>query len=224
MGRRIGGAGGGSDPGSGKGARAVVAAAAAVTLLTGTGAIGGGAAVSSSAASGAQSALMRSLGPKKVDARNAMRRGDARGAWRRMGMRASKEQAKRYVECVSHSVGQVREFLARNPCRRLDWMLMPVPDGEDNVAVVAVSSVEFRSRATAQRFKTLYDRFGTGYVVPPAGAALGHAAGVRLTGQHYRSRLNKSVVVTAEAEPVRGRFDDAVLDAFAEVAVLYRRR
>jgi hypothetical protein len=224
MSRRIGGAGGGSDPGPGKGARAVVATATAVVVAAGgTGAIGGGAAVSSSTSSAAQSALARNLGAKKADARNAARRGDTRGAWQRMGLRQAKNRVENYVDCVTHSVGEVRSFLARTPCRRLDRMLTALTDGDGNVLVVAVAWVEFRGRRDARAYQDLSDTYGTGYVTPVAGSVL-ELADIRLTGQHYESRVAGATTVTAEAEPVHGHVDDAVLDAIAEVAVWAPRR
>jgi hypothetical protein len=218
MSRRIGGAGGGSDPGPGKSARAVVATATAVVVAAGgTGAIGGGA-VSSSTSSAAQSAAARNLGAKKADARNAARRGDTRGAWQRMGLRQAKDHVERYLDCVAHSVGEVRDFLARTPCRRLDRMLTALADGEGNVVVVAVAWVEFRGRRDARAYRDLSDTYGTGYVTPIGGAVL-ELADIRLTGQHYASRVAGTMTVTAEVEPVDGHLDDAVLDAVAEVAV-----
>ncbi len=217
MGRRIGGAGGGSDPGSGKSGQVVVAAAAALAVAAGGGGVIGGGA-GSSAGTAAESALARNLGTKKADAKNAARRGDTSGAWQRMGLRALKQHAERYAECVAHSVGQVQEFLARTPCRRLDRMLFAVTDGNGNVAVIAVSWVEFRGRTAARGLLDISDTWGTGYVEPVAGAALA-MADFRLTGQHYASRLSGAVVVAAEAEPATGQFDDEVLDAIAEVAI-----
>ncbi|TDV49959.1 iron chelate uptake ABC transporter family permease subunit [Actinophytocola oryzae] len=64
---------------------------------------------------------------------------------------------------------------------------------------------------------------GASYIRPIAGAALA-MADVELTGQHYASRVTGRVAVTAETEPVTGQFDDRVLDAIAEVAVLVPRR
>ncbi len=217
MGRRIGGAGGGSDPGPRKGAQVVVAAAAALTVAAGGGGAIGGGAAGSSAGSAAESALARNLGAKKADARNAARRGDTSGAWRRMGLRSLRHHAEKYADCVVHSVGEVREFLARTPCRRLDRMLLPVADGSGNVAVVAIAWVEFRGRSAAREYLALSDTHGTGYVTPMGGAVLA-IADVRLTGTHYASRRTGAVAVTAEAEPVTGRFDDEVLKAVAEVA------
>ena len=97
-----------------------------------------------------------------------------------------------------------------------------VVDGDGNVAVVAGAWVEFPRRSTARRFLDVSDTYGTGYVTPLGGAALA-VADVVLTGQHYASRVTGAVAVTAEAEPVTGRFDDVVLDAVAEVAVLLPR-
>lgn len=77
--------------------------------------------------------------------------------------------------------------------------------------------MELRGRTAARRFRDITDTYGTGYVKPMGGAVLA-MADVRLTGQHYASRLTGAVTVTAEAEPVTGRFDDEVLDAIAEVA------
>ena len=222
MGRRIGGAGGGSDPGPSKGGQVVVAAAAALAVVAGGGGAIGGGAAGSSAGSAAESALARNLGAKKADARNAARRGDTDGAWQRMGLRSLKQHAKRYAECVAHSVGQVQEFLARTPCRRLDRMLVALTDGNGNVAVIAISWVEFRGRTAARGLLDISETWGTGYVKPMGGAVLA-MADVRLTGQHYASRLTGAVTVAAEAEPVTGQFDDEVLDAIAEVAIWYPR-
>lgn len=223
MSRRIGGAGGGSDPGPRKGAPVVVAAAAAIAVVAGGGGAIGGGAAGSSAGSAAESALARNLSAKKVDARNAARRGDTSGAWRRMGVRSLKEHAERYTECITHSVGKVQEFLTRTPCRRLDRMLFALADGDGNIAVVAVSWVEFRGRTSARAFRDIIDTFGSGYIRPIGGAVLG-LTDVRLTGQHYASRLTGAVTISAEAEPITGRFDDEVLDAIAEVATWAPRR
>lgn len=196
---------------------AVVAATAALVVAAGSGGAFGGS-VASSVGTTTESTLMRNLSTKKANARNAARRGDITTAWRRLGLRSLKNDAERYVSCVTNSVGQVREFLIRTPCRRLDRLLLAVADGDRNVAVVAVSWVELRGRANARRFQRLYDTHGTGYVKPMGGAALA-IADVHLTGRHYASRLAGPVTVTAEAEPVAGRFDDQLLEAIAEIAI-----
>ena len=58
---------------------------------------------------------------KKADAKNAAQRGDTGNAWRRMVLRSLREHAER----VTHSIGQVQQFLTRTPCLRLDRMLVP---------------------------------------------------------------------------------------------------
>jgi acyl-coenzyme A thioesterase PaaI-like protein len=62
------------------------------------------------------------------------------------------------------------------------------------------------SAADAVAFQKLDDTDGTGDIT-----ALG---GIRLTGQHYRSAIDGTLVVIAEAEPLTGRsplLDDAAL-------------
>ncbi|MGH3757393.1 MAG: hypothetical protein ACRDTB_06415 [Actinophytocola sp.] len=54
----------------------------------------------------------------------------------------------------------MREFLARTPCQRLNRMLFALGDG--NIAVLAVSWVEFRGRTAARRFRDISDTYGTG--------------------------------------------------------------
>lgn len=209
-----------SNPGKGKNAAAAAATVVAIAIFGGAGVVGGGL---GSSAGGADSALVRDLVAKKADAKKAAQRGDTGNAWRRMGLRSHRQHAERYTECVTHSIGQVQQFLIRTPCRRLDRMLVPLADGSGNVAVIAISWVEFRGRAAAGEYRRISDRDGTGYIRPLAGAALA-MADVELTGQHYASRLTGRVAVTAETEPVTGQFDDRVLDAIAEVAVWIPRR
>lgn len=209
-----------SSPGKGK--SAAVATATAIAVFAGGGVVGGGV-LGSSAGGAAQSTLARNLGAKKADAKKTAQRGDTRNVWRRMGLRTLRERAERYAECVTHSQGRVQQFLTRTPCRRLDRMLVALADGSGNVAVIAISWVEFRARTAAGKYLDVSDVYGTGYIKPIAGAALA-MADIELTGQHYESRLTGPVAVTAEAEPVTGRFDDSVLDAIAEVAIWIPRR
>lgn len=208
-----------SSPRKGKFSTAAVATVTAIGLAWGGGAIGGGASVGGAA----DSALARNLGAKKADAKKMAKRGDTKNAWQRMGLRSLRDRAERYAECVTHAKGQVQQFLIRTPCRRLDRMLVPLADGRGNVVVIAIAWVEFRGKPAARKYQRISDRFGTGYIKPMVGAVLA-MADVGLTGQHYKSKLTGRVAVTAEAEPVTGQFDDAVLDAIAEVAVWIPRR
>ncbi|HCT81465.1 MAG TPA: hypothetical protein DGT23_33820 [Micromonosporaceae bacterium] len=218
MARRIGGAGGGSDPGSGKG---VVVAAA---VLAGSVAIaGGGVSLGGSATGGAvDAAAGRSVSAKKVESKKSARKGDADEAWRRMGMRTLKKAVKQDLKCLANSFGQVREFFARTPCKSLERMLLGIADDRGNAVVVSVAWVGFHTRSNARDFKQLDDVHGTGNITPLASALLG-LADIHFTGLHYQSRAAGNTIVIAEAEPASGQVSDEVLDAIAEVAVLLPR-
>ena len=220
MGRRIGGAGGGSDKGTSS--HVVVGAVAAIAIAS----AGGGASVGIGAAGGssstgtiAESVASRNIVARKANGKRAASRGNADEAWRRMGMRGVRKNLQQNLSCVVNSFGQVREFFLRTPCRSLDRALFAIDDGQGDLIVVSVAWVGFRTRGQAQRFKDLDDTYGTGNVSPIGGAVLG-LADVHFTGQHYRSRRTGTTTVVAEAEPVDGPVEDAVLDAVAEVAVL----
>lgn len=116
-----------------------------------------------------------------------------------MGLRGVKNAVKRDLECVVHSFGQ-----------------------HGNPIVVSVAWVGFRTRGDTRRFTDLDDVYGTGNISPLGGAVLG-LADVRFTGQHYQSRRAGAMAVIAEAEPMSGNVEEAMLDAIAEVAVLLPR-
>jgi hypothetical protein len=212
--RRIGGAGGGS----GSSGKVVVAGVLALGLASG-GALGGGGA---SVGGAVDSVAGQNLGVKKANGRESARKGDRDDALRRMGMRRLKETTKQDLECVVNSFGQVREFFVRTPCRSLDRLLFGFTDDAGNVAVVSVAWVRMRSVAQSRKFQALDDEYGTGNVTPLGGALL-DLADIRFTGQHYASRRDGDTVVIAEAEPATGWLPDDLLDAVAEVSVLFPR-
>ncbi|MEU3649189.1 hypothetical protein AB0E59_37840 [Lentzea sp. NPDC034063] len=213
MARRIGGAGGGSDPGAGKAGAVVVAGVLAMSVAAGTGGLSVGGGASTVAVDSAGVNLTRARSEGKKSARN----GDADGAWRQMNMRTLKRTAKPALECVSHSFGQVRDHFVRNPCKSLDRTLFAVGDGRGNVAVVSVAWVGFRNRRDAGEFKKLIDVHGTGDVTPLATPLL-DLADVRFTGLHYQSRSDGGTVVIAETESVSGQVSGETLDAMADIA------
>lgn len=216
MGRRIGGAGGGSDPGTGKGAGVLVAVVAVGAMATTGGALGGAASTGGQAA--AESVAGRDLGAKKAESKKAARKGDADAAWRRLTLRPLKKAAKQDTRCVAHAFGEVRKFLVRTPCVSLDRMLFGLADEKGNVIVVSVVWIGFRSRSDTQAFKRLDDVHGTGDITP-LGGTLVDLADVHFTGHHYQSRLDGRVTVTAEAEAASGHVSDDMLDALADVSV-----
>ena len=212
MARRIGGDGGGSDPGAGKAGAVVAAGVLAVSLTAGGGlSLGGGASTPVAESAGVN------LTRAKSEGRKSARKGDADGAWRQMNMRTLKRTAKPALECVSHSFGQVRDHFVRNPCRSLDRTLFAVGDDRGNVAVVSVAWVGFRNRRDAGEFKRLIDVHGTGDISPLATPLLG-LADIRFTGLNYHSRTDGTTVVIAETESASGRVSRETLDAMADMA------
>jgi hypothetical protein len=214
MNRRIGGAGGGSDKGSsGSSGTILVGAALAITLAYGT-----GVSTSGDGPTGGDSVTSQDFATRKANGKRAASRGDADDAWRQLGLRGVNRAARRDLECVVNSFGKIREFLVGTPCASLDRALFAVADERGVLIVISVAWVGFHTRADARRFQDLDDTHGTGNISPLGGAALG-VADVRFTGQHYRSRPAGTTTVIAEAEPVGGTVEDAVLDGIAEVAV-----
>ncbi len=215
MARRIGGAGGGSDPGAGKAGAVVAAGVLAISVAAGSGglSLGGGAATESV---GTNVTRAKSEGGKSA------RKGDADGAWRQVNMRTLKRVTKPALECLSHSFGQVRDHFARNPCKSLDRTLFAIGDERGNVAVVSVAWVGFRNRRDAGEFKKLIDVHGTGDITP-LGTPLLDLADIRFTGLHYQSRPDGSTVVIAETESASGHVSGETLDAVADMASLLPR-
>ncbi|SDM41887.1 hypothetical protein SAMN04488074_12158 [Lentzea albidocapillata subsp. violacea] len=212
MTRRIGGAGGGSDPGAGKAGAVVAAGVLAVSLTA-----GGGLSLSGGASTTTVDSAGVNLTRAKSEGRKAARNSDADGAWRQLNMRTLKRTAAPALECVSHSFGQVREHFTRNPCRSLDRTLFAVGDDRGNVAVVSVAWVGFRNRRDAGEFKKLIDVHGTGDVSPLATPLLG-LANIRFSGLNYASRTDGSKVVIAETESASGQVSRETLDAMADMA------
>lgn len=221
MGRRIGGPGGGSDPGLGKADRFIAVA----VIIGAVVAAGGGVGVGTSLGGAGQvvdTAAGQSIRAKKAEGRKAARKGDADEAWRRMGMRTLKKAVKQDLRCMTNSFGQVREFFARTPCKSLDRVLFGLGDDQGNSVVVSVAWVGFHTRGDARQFKRLDDVHGTGNVTPLASTLLG-LADISFTGLHYQSRSDGKTTVIAEAESATGQVSDEVLDAVADVAVLLPR-
>ncbi|MCP3804271.1 hypothetical protein NLX83_33875 [Allokutzneria sp. A3M-2-11 16] len=210
--RRIGGAGGGSDPGTK--APAAVAIAAAGALVIGSGMGAGGV---STLGSAAESAALRNISAKKADGTKAAKSGNARQAWQRMGLRELKKHAKSELNCLLNSFGEIRGFFARTPCKSLERNIFAIGDDEGNVAVVSVVWVRFHARSHAESFEKLHKVHGNGDVKPLASSLL-DLADIRFTAHHYGSRRNGSTVTIAEAESAKGKVGGEALDVLAEVS------
>ncbi|GHH35575.1 hypothetical protein [Lentzea cavernae] len=198
-----------------KGAGVVVAGALALTVAAGTGGvttIGG----LGTAEVGSGGSSLR-LGPRKAEGQKTARKGDAEGAWQRMGMRQLKRTARQQAECVAVSFGEVREFFTRNRCTSLDRVLFAVADGAGNTAVISVVWVGLASDSDARRFQSVMNRHGSGDITP-LGSHLLDMAEIHFTGLRYGSDRDGRTVTVAEAETASGQVDDDTLDALAEVA------
>lgn len=216
--RRIGGPGGGSDPGGGKGAGTLIAATAFVLVVGGTtGAISiAGGTTGSGAAT--DSALSRDLNIRKNEGKKSAKKGKPEEAWNRLGLRSLKKTLRNDARCIAASTDQIRDFFLRTPCKALDRSLVAVGDGRGNSAVISVAWVSFRSRADATDFEQIEKVHGNGDITPLAGAVLG-LADIHFTGHHFDSRRDGRVVAVAEAETASGHVDNTVLEALTEVAV-----
>lgn len=191
---------------------AMVFAAAAV--------VGGGVSATVAAGGAVESVVGQSIQARITSSSNAARRGQYREAWRRMGLRAISREINRELQCAVHSYGQVREFFLRTPCRSLQRTLLVITDADGDTAVVSIAWVRMGNASRAARLQQLVDTDGTGNVSPIASAVL-EARGVQFTGEHYASRRTGSLVVIAEAAPDTGQPDAEVLDAAAQVAVVF---
>lgn len=205
-----GGGGGGK-----KGAGVVVAGALALTVVAGTGGAGSFGGLGATEVGPGGSSLR--LGPRKAEGQKAARKGDAEGAWQRMGMKQLKRTARQQAECVAVSFGEIREFFIRNRCTSLERVLFAVGDGAGNTAAVSVVWVGLASTGDAREFETVMNRHGSGDV-HPLGSHLLDLAEIHFTGLRYGSDRDGKSVTIAEAETAGGRIDHDTLDALAEVA------
>lgn len=154
---------------------------------------------------------------RKAESGDFARRGDADGAWRRMGLHGLKRTEKQQAACVDAAFGGVREFLRETACTSMDRVLFTVGDDAGNSAVIAVAWVVFDSRGDAQEFQDIIDAPGTGDVKALGTAQVG-LADVAFTGANYGSDRDRTTVTVAEAEIATGYLTPEVLDALAEVA------
>ncbi|HEV7652770.1 MAG TPA: hypothetical protein VGP26_31830 [Actinophytocola sp.] len=229
MKRRIGGAGGGSDPGPRKGAGAVAAAGAALAIFAGGAAdVGIGAGIGGDALGGsaASDSVAESLTPRDLSARTSRasrsaRKGKSDEAWRRMGLKRVKRSTVQYGKCVAGSTGGVQRFLAHTPCRSLRRMLVVVGNGSASV-ITSVVWISFRTRRQAADFKRVEDVPGSGDIKPLAATVLS-LGDIRFTARHYHARRKGSMVTIAETEPLGGRPSARALDAIADVAAYLPR-
>lgn len=182
-------------------------------------AAGGGDATTSVGAALDAAASQRTMEAETASSRRAAKRGDRTQAWRRMALNEITSDVKDELRCGVQSYGQVQQFFLRHPCDELDQLLFAVSNAQGDVIVGTVMWVKMPSRALAAQFKQLEDTYGTGDVTP-FGTEVLELGEFRFTGKHYQSRLNGSLVVIAETEPVHGRPSDTLLKQVAMVAAV----
>jgi hypothetical protein len=138
-------------------------------------------------------------------------------AWQHLQLHPVNSYAQSDRACAGQSSGQVRQFLTRTPCRSLQRALLVVGTGTDTIAI-SVAWVRMPSSSAVAQLKPVLDKPGAGGIFPLSGHAL-KLGDIRFTGTHYSSRQSDALVVTAEAERVRGNPADNLLDAATKVAV-----
>jgi hypothetical protein len=205
--RRIGGAGGGSDPGNGKssGGGAVLAISIAVALgaggitATGTATLTSGtssASSSSSTSSSSSNARTKSRGSSQDTQA-------VEGRLVRQGFRVNVKATSDGTDCVDHSYGQVQNFFRQHPCSALYRAYFEVQDRQGDTVLVAVSWVRMPDGSSASALKHLTDAPGTGNVTELSREE-GKYRSIRYTGLIYTSALDTSgtVFVNVQAQPV----------------------
>ena len=196
MGRRIGGAGGGSDKGS-KGAGAVLAGLLVVML--GTGGVGVGVASGGFGASGTgSSSAAQGSRARSRSSDSARIRLTARNV--RVDIHATDDGD----DCANHSTGRVQEHLRDHPCVAMHRAVFEVRDPRGDVVLIAAAWVEMPDSASARELVDLLDTEGTGNITELT-KERGRYRDIRYGGPAYVSRHDGSLVTTAQAEPVLPR-------------------
>lgn len=192
MGRRIGGAGGGSDKGGGARTFLLAALFAIAVGAGGTSALGIG------SAGGGTSASSGTRGPSSVSNRQSQA-AEARIVARGVQVRARATDDS--TNCAAHAYGQVKEYLREHPCAGMHRALFELRDTRGNVVLIAVSWVDMGDEATAREFHRLVDGSGSGNITELS-RERGRYRSVRFTGDIYESRREGTVVSNAQAQPV----------------------
>jgi hypothetical protein len=213
--RRIGGPGGGSDPGKPKSKTAgtVVAAAVAAGLV----AAASGATVTDSVGTALDTAVQQSAETRAANGKESAKKGDDAQTWERMALREVKKVVRKQLRCEVQSYGQVQRFFVQTPCDSLNQALFALGDTYGNIIALSVIWVKMSAATDTMRLKNLEDTYGTGDLTPFGTDAL-ELGGIKFTAQHYASRSDGTLLVVVETEPVRGQPSPTLLDDVAKVA------
>jgi hypothetical protein len=157
------------------------------------------------------------LKKRTAQAKTAAHAGSYDEAWQALQLRPVTRDVSSARQCVPYSSGQVRQILARTPCRSLNRALLVVGTDKDTIAI-PVAWVQMPNASSAASLKQTLDKDGTGDISPIPAQVLA-LENVHFAGKHYSSRRSGAMVVIAEAEGVRGHPAAGLLDAVAQVAV-----
>jgi hypothetical protein len=168
----------------------VVVVSLGVTLAVGSGAGFGG-----SGAAATDPVLTQPASVSIRSARTSKQKSDrTRARFSLHNAKATADEQADTRDCAESATGQVRDYLREHPCRSLQRASFGVsPDGRDRI-VVSVAWIEMPNDAQASSLKRLADTPGTGTVLPLDKR-------ITLTGQHYESAVDGTLVTIAEAEP-----------------------
>jgi hypothetical protein len=214
--RRIGGAGGGSEPGprpGGGGAKTFLLATgiAFVVAVAGTPAARSALSTGESATSASQN-----LRGKSTKNRNSQLT-PARVASR--GFRIASHVADDGNVCASHSYGEVQDFFRRNPCVALHRETYVLEDQHgDGKVLVAYASVEMKDTDQARRLQEVLDKDGSGNVTELS-RERGAYRSVRYDDAVFASERDGTVVVNAQAKFVQGKSRKSDLELIAHDAI-----
>ncbi|QUQ65044.1 hypothetical protein [Kutzneria sp. CA-103260] len=137
-----------------------------------------------------------------------------------MALRQLERKVKDDLRCAVQSFGQVQQFFITHPCKKLSQVVYAFEDANGNDIVGTVMWVTMPSADDAEQLRQLEDTYGTGDVTPFITEILG-VAGIKFTGQHYRSRRDGPLFVISETEPLHGRpSDEFLLDVATVLDVL----
>lgn len=189
-----------------KGAGPLVAGAVALVVALGAGGGAIGAGTAADAAAAARSAGSARSAPKS--SRGAERRispSDIARKLQRVARTAKVSNPDAGTDCAAHAYGQVQEWLRRHPCVGFARTMAELELTGGVRVLVAVAAVEMPDGDEARELRALMDRNGTGNLTELS-KVRGRFTRVDYAGAAYRSRIDGTVVVNAQAQvAVAGR-------------------
>jgi hypothetical protein len=213
--RRIGGPGGGSEPGPrrGGGAKTFVVATSIAFVVAVAAPPAARSALSAGESAASASQNLRGKSSKNRNSRLTQ----ARLALR--GMRIASHIVDDGSTCTSHSYGEVQAFFQKNPCVALhrEMYVLDDPHGDGKV-LVAYASVEMKDADQARCLQEVLDKNGSGNVTELS-RERGAYRSVRYDDAVFASDRDGTVVVNAQAKFVQGKSRRSDLELIAHDAI-----